>query len=336
MKKTTFLILMVLLWGCSSRQPSTTLLELDEGIPVTAKEYDHELLITNPLDLAEVNGKLLLFMHSGESPVWMVNPEDGTLIGHWSRFGNGPDEFTAPIFWGQNNSNQELYLYDVNYRSFRTYHYQAAGDSLSFDKTKEFRLQGDIVVQNGTVLNNHNIVTSVIYMEDAPLLLLDAELNPQSTFGRLPGQPTSTEMRTYTGRLSSYEDMFAFGMDNLGYLAFYSQSDTVVQKEWEIYLEKPAYQGDRLDAYNLKQGFVDIEVTKHYVIGSYCGRVRSRGDDGFVGYNILVFNHKGKLLQNLKLDKCIGRIAVSEDEKTIYAVAYEPDVCIVRYSLDNL
>ena len=337
MKQISLLFLTIFLLGCNSKQSSSTVLSLDEGTPVTAQEYDHELIIKNPLDLTEVDGKLLLFMHSGESPILVLNPGNGMVVGHWSKFGNGPDEFTAPIYWGHNSSKQELYLYDMNYRNLRTYHYQAEEDSLAFTSVKEVVMKDNAIVQHGTVLDNHNIATSVIYYQDAPILLLDEELTPLSAFGGLDGQEMSPEqMRTYTGRLSSYENEFIVGMNNFGYLAYYEQTDTTTSKKWEVYLEKPVYKGKNLDVKNLKRGFVDVELTKNYVICSYCGKARTRGDGGLFGYNILVFDHKGKLLHNLKLDKAIGHIAVSEDEKTIYAVAYEPDVCIVRYSLDNL
>ena len=191
--------------------------------------------------------------------------------------------------------------------------------------------------RNGTLLSNHNIVVSNPFSQNAPLFLLDEELNSLSTFGRLSEQKdSSNEIGTYTGRLSSYKNSFVFGMDGLGYLVCYNQTDTTAYKEWEIYLESPKFNNNNLDLGNLKRGFVDIEMTKHYVICSYCGKPYSHDDGGLLGYNILVFDHDGDLVHNLKLDREIGRIAVSDDEKTVYAVAYEPDICIVRYTLNDL
>lgn len=337
MRKGILLLISFIVFSCASHEPSSKVLELDEGIPVVAKEYKNELIITNPLDLAVIDNKLVLFMHSGEKPLLIVNPDDGTLTGSWGEFGNGPDEFTAPTYWGHDKSKQELYLYDVNYRVLRVYRYQAAGDSLSFNRIREVAMSDEIMVNCGTVLDNSNIVTSVLFFGNAPIQLLDKDLRTLSGFGWLSEQgDSSTDMRTFKGRLSSYKNSFAFGMDGIGYLAFYNQTDTTAYKEWEVYLDKPLYVGDRLDLKKVKQGFLDIEVTKHYVICSYCGKPYSREDGGFYGYNILVFDHDGDLVHNLKLDRKIGRIAVSDDEKTVYAVAYEPDICIVRYTLNDL
>ena len=123
MKYLILLISSILIFSCTSHQSSSKVLELEEGTPIVAKEYANELVITNPLDLAVIDNKLVLFMHSGEKPVLVVNPDDGTLTGSWGEFGNGPDEFTAPTYWGHDKSKQELYLYDVNYRVLRVYRF---------------------------------------------------------------------------------------------------------------------------------------------------------------------------------------------------------------------
>lgn len=337
MKQIVLLIATLAVFGCSSRQ-SSSLLDLGEEIQITAEEYANDLIIRNPLDIAVIEDEILLFMPQGENnAILMINKENGILDGCWGKHGNGPGEFTYPIYWGHDTAKQELYLYDLNYRCLRTYAYQACDDSLSFDLTKEIKMQSDIAIRPGAILGNHNIVASAFMFHNAPLLLMDEDLKPLQSFGRLPGQDESfTDMRTYVGGVGSYENQFAFGMEDLGYLAFYTLSDTTVHKEWEIYLEKPIYREKELDGKKLKQGFKDIEMTKNYIFCGYCGKLFMRDNPEFMTNNILVFNYEGQLVRNLKLDRKIGHIAVSEDEKTIYAVAFEPNISIVRYSLDNL
>ena len=215
--------------------------------------------------------------------------------------------------------------------------YEESGDSLAFTLTKEVLKPEKTVVSRGAVLDNGYAAASAVFFQNAPIVLLDETLNVVKAFGRLAGQSESgTDMRTYEGMVSSYGNSFVYGMKRFGYLSFYSQKDTVVQKEWEIYLEEPLYSGEVLKCKDLKRGFVDVKMTKNYVIGSYCGRLASpKKDRGLFGYHILVFDHQGNLVRNLKLDRKIGRIAVSENEKNIYAVAYEPDICIVRYTLED-
>ena len=336
MRNIVFLLFLLLLGSCTSRKSPSTYLELNDGTPIVAKEYENELIIKNPYGLAFVNGKLLLLMASDKDVILELNKDNCTVVGRWGIRGNGPGEFNFPTYWGHNESKHELYLYDGIVGKFHICSYQVSGDSLNFVQTKEIKLENKTLMSYGAVLDDNYMVASTVFSQNAPIVLLDSSLNIQQAFGRLPGQSESCiDMRSYAGAISSYANNFAFGMKNLGYLAFYSQKDTLVQKKWEIFLEEPIYSGEVLNIKKLKQGFVDIKVTKNYVFCSYSGQLLELSD-GLVGNNILVFDHNGNLIHNLKLDREIGRIAVSDDEKTVYAVAYEPDVCIVRYTLDDL
>lgn len=107
-------------------------------------------------------------------------------------------------------------------------------------------------------------------------------------------------------------------------------------KKWEHFLQYPIYKGNRLDWKLQKQGFGDIQMTPHYVFCVYSGKRWNPNEGGNNGTdNILVFNHKGKLLNYFHLDNVIGNIAVSEDEKMIYAISYEPEYRVVRYKIGD-
>lgn len=336
MRPVLFLLSLLLFGGCSPKQSSSTLLELGEGTPVVAKEYINELIIKNPYNLDVVGGKLLLFQSSKKNVILEVDTDNGTIVGCWGKYGNGPGEFNFPGYWGHNASKHEIYLYDEIVGKFFVCSYEESGDSLAFMLTKEVVKPEKTVVSRGAVLDNGHVAASAVFFQNAPIVLLDETLDVVKAFGRLTGQSESgTDMRTYEGMVSSYGNSFVYGMKTFGYLAFYSQKDTLVQKEWEIYLEEPLYSGEILKCKDLKRGFVDVKMTKDYVFCSYSGQLPELST-GLLGNNILVFDHQGNLVRNLKLDREIGRIAVSEDEKTIYAVAYEPDICIVRYTLEDL
>ena len=124
-------------------------------------------------------------------------------------------------------------------------------------------------------------------------------------------------------------------MENMGYLACYLCEGSEVRKEWEVFLEEPRYKSEKLDINRLKQGFLDVRMTENYIFCNYSGQVFSPEDPGFFGHHILVFNHRGKLVKNFKLDRRIAHMTVSPDEKTVYAIAYEPDVNIVRFRVGD-
>lgn len=293
--------------------------------------------MSNPLNLAVVEDHLLLFQHAGEDAVLMIDCESGKPAGCWGKRGGGPWEYTYPIYWGCDAVAHDQYLYDLNQRVLRSYTWDTSGDSLSFRPEKEQEMQGEAFVRSGTVLSDRHAVASAIFFSNQPCLLLDGDLRPVTSFGNLPGQDDSfTDMNTCSGVLSSYGDAFVFGLENLGYLSFYTRSGSNVRKAWEVFLEEPLYKDGGLDTKRLKQGFVNVKMTEHYIFCSYCGRVRELGDTGFVSRHLLVFDHQGTLVRHLKLDREIGHIAVSADESTVYAVAFEPDICIVRYFVGDL
>ena len=198
-------------------------------------------------------------------------------------------------------------------------------------------MEGEAFVLFGTVLPDRYAVANVSFFSDKPCLLFDSEFRPVASFGELPDPDAPlTDLRTYNGSLSSYGDSFVFGMLNLGYLSFYRRSGSGVEKEWEVFLEEPAYGNGGLDINRLKQGFVSVKMTEHYIFCSYCGLVFSPDNSGFDSRHLLVFDHQGTLIRHLLLDREIGRIAVSEDESTVYAVAFSPDISIVRYFVGDL
>lgn len=87
----------------------------------------------------------------------------------------------------------------------------------------------------------------------------------------------------------------------------------------------------------MKLGFPDVKITKNYIFCSYFGERLTREKLKTLKVrNILVFDHKGNLLKNLRLERSVGIIAISEDEKTLYAVTEEPEIAIIRFDISNL
>ena len=335
MKKLTLLTALLIVCSCSSRHSSSALSELGNEVPLAAQEYTDEIVMPNPLSIAMAAGKLLLFQGVGEDAILVVNPEDGTLQGRFGLRGVGPGEFTYPIYWGSNVERNELYLFDLNLSCLRTYSCWEEGDSIRFSLEKERRMEAETSVHSGVVIGDSLSVASALFNSPQPLVLLDKNLKPSGYVETFPKQGDSPDMLTYAGVFSSRGNRFVYGMENLGYLACYHCKGSEVRKEWEVFLEEPRYKGEKLDINRLKQGFLDVRMAENYIFCNYSGQVFSPEDPGFFGHHILVFNHRGKLVKNFKLDRRIAHMTVSPDEKTVYAVANEPDVNIVRFHVGD-
>lgn len=316
--------------SCSS--PQSEILQLGKVTELKAHEYEHEIIMSNPLGLEMIDNNLFIFQSTGEDAALIMNTNSGSIVGSWGIRGNGPGEFMYPLEWGINRKEKMIYLYNLNRFQLRQYKYN--DKELILLKETSFKgLQS--FVREATVLENGNIIASVIYGNEKPLLLLSSQLDSLNNFGELPNDKhKSTDLRTYGSILSSYKNIFVQTMCDLGYLACYEQKDdNTIIKKWEYYLEKPIYKGPELDRSLLKRGFIDVKMTPNYIFCVYSGQKWDQTGISDQPKNILVFNHNGKLLKNFHIDKAIGKIAVSEDEKMILAVSIDPDIDIVRYDI---
>lgn len=171
-----------------------------------------------------------------------------------------------------------------------------------------------------------------------PLIVLDNNLSIVDSLGEVPdNNHKSTNMTSYIGNIDTYNDKFVFVMAALGYIAYYQQQKGGCGLLWDHYIERPIYKGDQLDRKQLKLSFVDAKITQNYIFCSYFGEILTREKlKTLKPRNILVFDHKGNLLKNLRSERSVGRIAVSEDEKTLYAVTEEPEIAIIRFDISNL
>lgn len=332
MKYIISIVITIIICSCSDRKNSELLI-LDNGITLKGIEYDNELIIPNPLSIEFFDNSLYIFQPQGEDAVLIVDINDGRLKGTWGKRGNGPGEFTYPLFWGRNINEKNIYLYDLHHYTLRTY------DTTNKDNwvlKEEKKLKQDFaVLRYATVLNNSNIVASCTYNLEYPLLLMNNKLDSITSFGDIPDKDhKSIDLRSYWGHLSSYKNTFVYAMAELGYIACYTLTPTnEIIKQWEHYIEKPIYHGNQLDKTKLLHGFLDVKMTTNYIFCTYSGKKLDKNNLDISPETILVFDHKGKLLKNFHLDRKIGGITISNDEKTIYAVSLEPEVNIIRYKV---
>lgn len=328
--------MLLLLLSCSGKEKKK-MLDLNDGIPLKGIEYDNELIMANPMNMEFMGNSLFLFQSKGEEAVYIVDPVTGKLKVKWGKRGYGPGEFTTAVFWGKNEKENSVYLYDLNRPVVRTYTYPTA-DDCTLHPTKEIAVTpGRAAFIYGTVLENGNIVASCIYNQEKPLLVMNSKLDSLAALGDIPDEEHKTlDLRSYGGALSSYQNTFVFAMTEIGYIVCYKQlNNNSITKLWEYYAEKPVYKGTQLDRRIVRMGFINVKMTTHYIFCTYSGKIYNPTTRDFSPETILVFNHRGDLLRNFHVDRKIGKIAISDDEKTIYAIGHEPDIHIVRYNVGD-
>ena len=80
--------------------------------------------------------------------------------------------------------------------------------------------------------------------------------------------------------------------------------------------------------------YIDACTTEDYVYTLYSGRsLKEHGLKCFQGNLIHVYDWEGKLVKKLQLDIDIKQMAVSKDNRKIYAIADLPDPVLVVFEL---
>lgn len=295
MKHIIFILIIAIASSCSDKKNSDLLI-LNKSISLNCIEYDNELIMPNPLSIELIDSSLYLFQPQGEDAALIVDKNNGKIKGSWGKRGNGPGEFTYPLFLGENSKEKYIYLYDMTRFTLRSYKYHDLSNESNLVIKKELKLKPYMAaLRYTTVLENGNIIASCTYNQESPLLLMNNNLDSINSFGDIPDKDhKSIDLRSYWGTLSSFQNKFVFAMAELGYIVCYEQEKS----------------GDIIKKWDSPNMDVHAET-------------------------ILIFNHKGKLLKNFHLDRRIGNIVVSSDEKTIHAISLEPEISIVRYEIEN-
>ncbi len=335
--KNSILILLLFFTACSKND--TNILKLPNETFIECIEYPNELITTYPISIDIIKNKLFLFLYKGENLITVIDANNGKVIKKTGEFGNGPGEFLQPAYWGINDE-KDIYLYDLRQKKLRIYSYEDIINAPSLPKTDGISLKNtDAEILSGKILKNNNFICSVVFGIKNPIIKLDKELNITEGMGDIPDKDhLSTSLNSYGGSISTDNNKFVFTMASLGYIAFYEESNEKAHKKvWDHYIEAPIYNGNQLNRKELKLGFSDVKMTKNYIFCSYFGEKLSRKNlKTLKARNILVFDHEGNILKNLRANRSVAKITVSEDEKTLYAVTDEPEIAIIRFDITNL
>jgi hypothetical protein len=329
-----YVCISILLCGCN-QQRRVSSNEVKEVL-LTSVKYENDPVISPPYSLDVVGDNLMLFFPNGDKFVKTFSKEDLSLVDEWGKFGNGPDEFTSVQYCGSLNDGNKLklYLYDFNLRTLREYVVTEEG-KLKISSTKSLKDE-DLYVSNLHVLNQDYFLGSVVFGKDAPIVLLDRDLNIVSNFGNIEERPEKgVGSQSYVGRFASDGSRFVYAMNDFGYLACYEIKDGNVNQKWNYYMEKPLFdEFGSLDKKRLLDGFWDVTIKNEKVYAIYNGKNDSErkniGGDRFPTL-ILAFDiQTGTLCEKYRTDRDLTRFCMDENG-VIYGVGVNPEVEVVRY-----
>ncbi|WP_303299036.1 BF3164 family lipoprotein [Phocaeicola coprophilus] len=309
-----------------------------EEIKLTSVKYDKEQIISFPRTLALLENNLMLVFTQGDEFVKLYDKSDLSFKSAWGKFGNGPGEFISPQYGGllKKGSETRLYLYDFNLRTLREYLMEER-NRLKLLSSKRMK-DKEVYVTNLYALNEKYFLGCAVFGADAPIVLMDKDLNIISNFGNLKERPKNgLGSQSYVGNFASDGNRFVYAMNDFGYLACYEEENGEIKQKWTHYMEKPLFDGyGSLDRKRLLDGFTDVTIHGDKVYAVYNGKSDSEKKDmGGERYPtlILAFDiHTGALCEKYRTDRDICNFVIDPDG-TIYGVGVNPEVEVVKYKL---
>lgn len=307
---------------------------------VSIQSLTHEVLmdgITGEFDL--MNDSIAVVIdHESDSAFWILNLSQ-MKVNKLGRIGEGLDDFLLPSSMKGNSFS----IYDMNKERFFTFFLNE--EDYSWKLERFFNSDSLTHLYIHPILNNRYVATG--FYENCQLMLLDEKGTIIKRIDELPyrdevEKKVSGEVRSevYQGTLAVspskkkvvfatlYGDMIYFyDVLSNGELALkFKQENAYAEYDYEDFLYGMHYV---FSPYY----FMDVCLTDDYVYALYSGKQRDDELEACQSNLIRVYDWDGTLVKKLQLDIDVKQIAVTKDNRKVYAIADLPDPVLVIFKL---
>ena len=329
--------LLALLSSCSTKK---------EQKEVVVQSLKHELLMGDEYligrvsDMTLMNDSIPVVINVASDKIFQVLDYSRKKLIEVGNVGQGPDDFL--LSFGLLPSAENAFsVSDVNRRRFSTVHLNPEDDSWRVEH--HFKYDSIMHIYIKPIANNQYVATGIY--EDCHLMVLDEKGMPLKGFGEWPYQdeqekkvPGTTRARVYQGKLevSPSKDKLVFAVTSGDMLYFYRVLPNgeleLISKQENAYAHYDHSSGAHYGT--APHHYIDACTTEDYVYTLYSGRsLKEHGMSCFQGNLIRVYDWEGNLVKKLQLDIDVKQMAVSKDNRKIYAIADLPDPVLVVFEL---
>lgn len=329
--------LLALLFSCSTKK---------EQKEVVVQSLKHELLMGDEYligrvsDMTLMNDSIPVVINVASDKIFQVLDHSRKKLIEVGNVGQGPDDFLLSFGLLPSAANA-FSVSDINRRRFSTVYLNPEDDSWRVEH--HFKYDSIMHIYIKPIANNRYVATGIY--DDCHLMLLDEKGTPLKGFGEWPYQdeqekkvPGTTRARVYQGKLevSPSKDKLVFAVTSGDMLYFYrilpNGELELISKQENAYAHydhsSGAHYGTALHHH------LDACTTEDYVYTLYSGRsLKEHGMSCFQGNLIRVYDWEGNLVKKLQLDIDVKQMAVSKDNRKIYAIADLPDPVLVVFDL---
>ncbi len=300
-----------------------------------------------PIRVAVVDGLLAVIEESGGPAVHLIEPTGGSIRSLGGR-GDGPCEFQNPFSIDVDGEGTGFWVFDVTLGR-RTHVVPSGRQRLEWDCSEVLNLRSDAFLFGSVWLPDRETVVSLGLQSTGRLAYFDSAGRLLRVAGDVPGAeegtPPAVRQQAYQGELKRKPDgsMLAVALRNAGWIELFSPDGRRVGTAQGPEDFGPVYQVLNRDAgpimepgFGMRLGYVDAATTDDYIIGLYSGLAKGQVRDAYMGRQIHFFDWSGEFLGGWRLDTPVIAIAVSEVDRTIYALRHDPVPAVVAFDLPDL
>lgn len=300
-------------------------------------------IIGGPREMALSDSILAVIDTKSDSMLLFFNVKAGKYLGRAGMRGQGPSEFTV-LSSLESHSGSSFSFYDINKKTFY-YTNSITGDDVQFFSA--FRIDSGLPLEIHPMANGRFVAPGIY--EKYRYCMLDSDGQVHSIFGEWPYR--DEDEKKVSGIVRSQAYMFSIASSpsktkfvayllSANMLSFYQLENDSLRLLKETILTYPDYKyRNNPTSYsgtsrNMPINYLCAACSEDYIYILYSGKTfRDCALASLSGDMIYVYNWNGDRIAIMRSDKILKKICLSEDEKTMYAIAYNPDPVLVQFSL---
>lgn len=313
-------------------------------IPITSQKYYFEEII-NPSEIGLVDDKILIseaWRVPEENPrIHIINSKDWTYDKPKGKHGEGPLELIDASLFYKGENDDTFWTYSMNRRKIVEY---SMSDATLLGKS-EWKMTEPMMGLRFFTQATDSSVLGISRVSENRILEFDKEGNKIGGYGAWEKVKDRPDLNAH--QLAELNGSFFKGNADEGLfirVGLYRDRLEVFNNRDKSFiiidgpdLALPAFELIGNDLYlgtNPHFRYRDAVVTKSYIFALYGGVSLSEfNKTSVMAEQIWVFDHKGKPLWNLKLDRSLINFVINEDTNEIYGLTTDEDPGISVYTI---